>query len=133
MGLDMYAFKIPADEPIRIKTPEEEYGYEMSEKAEEFTYWRKNNALHGWMERLAEERHGWDAYEFNCTPMKLTEDDLDRLRSDILSKDSLKPTEGFFFGAQVYLEEEKKQDLEFVEKSLSLIAQGFDIYYYAWW
>jgi hypothetical protein len=57
---------------------------------------------------------------------------LEKLREDILA-DKLKPTEGFFFGAQIYTEEEKAGDLEFVREAMELIATGKDIYYFAWW
>lgn len=132
MGLDMYAFSVPANEEINIPSTDPDYEFERNPEAEEIMYWRKNNALHGWMERLAEKKLGMEAGDFNCEHLKLTEGDLKKLAADIKAG-KLKPTEGFFFGAQVYLEEEQKEDLEFVEEALGLIASGKDIYYYSWW
>lgn len=132
MGLDMYAFSVPADETILVPSTDPDYDFERNSKAEEIMYWRKNNALHGWMETLAEERLGLSAGEFNCEYLQLREGDLKNLSVDIKTG-KLKPTEGFFFGALTYTEEEQKQDLAFVEEALGLIASGKDIYYYSWW
>ena len=118
MGLDAYAHAVEQGKEVDLEQPE-------------FHYWRKNNALHGWMAELYDEKGG-DDVEFNCTPMLLDSENLRRLREDILA-DKLKPTEGFFFGAQTYTEEEKADDLEFVREAMELIAAGFDIYYYAWY
>ena len=118
MGLDMYAHAV-------------EQGKKVDLGQSAFWDWRKNNALHGWMEALYEEKGG-DDEEFNCVPVHLEFQDLEKLREDILA-DRLKPTEGFFFGAQIYTEEEKADDLEFVQEAMELISDGFDIYYYAWY
>ena len=117
MGLDAYAHAVEQGEELDLEQPE-------------FHYWRKNNALHGWMEKLYEDRGGDE--QFNCIPFHLEFQDLEKLREDILA-DKLKPTEGFFFGAQTYTEEEKEDDLEFVREAMELIATGKDIYYFAWW
>lgn len=132
MGLDMYAFSVPADQPINVPSTDPDYAFDRNPESEKIMYWCKNNALHGWMERLAEERLGLSAFDFNCEYLQLTKQDLTNLAADIKAG-KLKPTEGFFFGAQVYLEEEQKEDLEFVETALGLIESGKDIYYYSWW
>jgi len=132
MGLDMYAFSVPADQPINVPSTDPDYESERNPEAEHIKYWRKNNALHGWMETLAEERLGLSDWDFNCEHLQLTEGDLKNLAADIKAG-KLKPTEGFFFGALVYTEEEQKEDLAFVEEALGLIAEGKDIYYYSWW
>lgn len=132
MGLDMYAFSVPADTSVLVPSTDSDYAFERNPNAEKIMYWRKNNALHGWMETLAEERLGLSAGDFNCEYLKLTEEDLKKLASDI-KNGKLKPTEGFFFGALTYTEEEQKEDLEFVETALGLTASGKDIYYYSWW
>ena len=118
MGLDMYAYAV-------------EQGKKVDLGQSAFWDWRKNNALHGWMAELYDEKGG-DDEEFNCVPVHLEFQDLEKLREDILA-DRLKPTEGFFFGAQIYTEEEKADDLEFVQEAMELITAGKDIYYYAWY
>ena len=117
MGLDAYAHAVEQGKELDLEQPP-------------FKYWRKNNALHGWMEALYGEKGGDE--EFNCVPVHLEFQDLEKLREDILAY-RLKPTEGFFFGAQIYTEEEKADDLEFVREAMELIAAGQDIYYYAWY
>ena len=76
MGLDMFAFSVPTHEPIRVASTDPDYEFERNPNAEEIKYWRKNNALHGWMEVLAEERLGISAGEFNCEYVQLLADDL---------------------------------------------------------
>ena len=132
MGLDMFAFSVPANEPIRVASTDPEYEWECNPNAEEIMYWRKNNALHGWMELLAEERLGISAGEFNCEHLELEAEDLLRLIADI-EGDKLKPTQGFFFGAQSYSEEEKAEDIGWAKEALRLIESGLDIYYCSWW
>ena len=132
MGLDMYAFSVPAGEPIRVPSTNPNYKFERNPNTQETMYWRKNNALHGWMEVLAEERLGISAREFNCEYLKLEVEDLLRLIADI-EGDKLKPTQGFFFGAQSYSEEEKAEDIGWAKEALRLIKYGLDIYYYSWW
>ena len=117
MGLDMYAHAVEQGKELDLEQPE-------------FYYWRKNNALHGWMEKLYENKGGDE--QFNCVPLHLEFQDLEKLRDDILA-DKLKPTEGFFFGEQNYSESQKLNDLQFVESALELISNGFDIYYHCWW
>lgn len=118
MGLDMFAQKVPAGSQYDAET------------AEEIHYWRKNNALHGWMEDLYESKGGTE--EFNCVPVQLTAADLSLLRSQI-QLDQLKPRAGFFFGEQSYSDFEKEADLGFIEKALGYITDDFDIYYTSWW
>lgn len=118
MGLDMNAYAVPAGTTYDPET------------AEEIQYWRKNNALHGWMERLYRTNGGTEM--FNCVPLHLTAENLKQLRKDIKA-DKLTPTEGFFFGAQTYTEEDKKGDLHFIKSALEHIGLGKDIYYNSWW
>lgn len=132
MGLDMFAFSVPANEPIRVASTDPDYEFERNPEAEEIMYWRKNNALHGWMAELAEERLGISAGDFNCEYLKLEAEDLLRLIANI-EGDKLKPTQGFFFGAQSYFEEEKAEDIDWAKEALRLIESGLDIYYCSWW
>lgn len=130
MGLDMFAFSVPANESIRVASTDPDYEFERNPNAQETMYWRKNNALHGWMERLYEGKGGTDM--FNCEYLHLTADDLRQLIADI-EGDKLKPTQGFFFGAQSYSEEEKAEDIGWAKEALRLIEDGLDIYYFSWW
>ena len=118
MGLDMNAYAVPTGTTYDPET------------AEDIQYWRKNNALHGWMERLYRANGGTEM--FNCVPLRLTAENLKQLRDDIQAN-KLTPTEGFCFGVQSYDEDEKQEDLQFVESALELIDTGKDIYYNSWW
>jgi hypothetical protein len=97
----------------------------------EFAYWRKFNALHGWMESLYREKGGTDT--FNCTNVRLQEADLARLEADAQAM-RLKPTTGFFFGSQhPFGDEERDEVLEFVAKARAAIAHGKAVFYSSWW
>jgi hypothetical protein len=118
MGLDMYSYKVPA-------------GAEISEtNTAEIAYWRKFNALHGWMEDLWKSRGGEGS--FNCKPVKLSAADLDRLAEDMSNK-KLTPREGFFFGSQVIYPSDVKDTEKFIADARQAIADGFDVYYDSWW
>lgn len=113
MGLDMWAFKVKPNEEVELT------------EENEIAYWRKNNALHGWVS---------DQYpdsENNCENLLLTKQMLLQLQKDI--EIGLKPTEGFFFGSQRYYPEHQEQDRVFVKEALELIEEGYNIYYLAWW
>lgn len=130
MGLDMYAYKTKSDGPP----------FTDEDRVEEIMYWRKHNYLHGWMEALFEEKlkndpnsylHEYD-HEFNCVPLRLEVEDLEQLREDI-QNNKLSYTPGFFFGGDEYTKEDHKEDLDFIDNALSLIEEGYDIYYDSWW
>jgi hypothetical protein len=117
MGLDMYAY---------IRNDEED-------KPTEIAYWRKHNRLHGWMENLYHEKGGTE--EFNCVPVLLTVEDLDRLEKIIECK-ALPETNGFFFGGDSYEEYEewyKEDDLKFIKVARQSIEDGNKVYYDSWW
>jgi hypothetical protein len=115
MGLDMYAFS--------RANPEED--------KHELFYWRKFNALHGWMERLYREKGGTEE-SFNCVDVELTVEDLLRLQMDTINN-KLTPTPGFFFGEQTIFPEDKESVYEFVSKGLTTINLGEKVYYTSWW
>jgi hypothetical protein len=81
MGLDMYLYE---------------------KQVHEVAYWRKANAIHGWIINTT------NAID-DCTPISLTKQDLYNLREvcmDVLdvhtedyAEEMLPPTSGFFFGA----------------------------------
>ena len=118
MGLDQYALS---------KSPEGEVS--------EITYWRKHNALHGWMENLwnAKGKPESDGGEFNGVQLELTAADLDMLHTVVLSN-NLPETVGFFFGGDTrHCEEDKNETLVFIKKAKKLLEEGYEIRYDSWW
>jgi len=136
MGLDQTAYRVKKGfitNPVDFRT--ENYNNETGEsvvlcETEEVQYWRKHPNLQGWMEDLYREKGGED--EFNCVNVQLTWEDLERLEKDIKGE-SLPETQGFFFGNSMGDEEEREYDLEFVEKALKSIEEGYDVFYTSWW
>ena len=129
MGLDMYAWTVPAE---WAGAREVDYQPDADRNTDELFYWRKFNALHGWMEDLYRQKGG-DKESFNCTTVRLSEKDLDTLEMDT-GNNKLVPRNGFFFGdtSTVYPE-----DLEsvavFVAKAREAIAEGKAVFYDSWW
>jgi len=129
MGLDMYAFSVKAEDAIgdfEIRRDSEG-----SVDSTEIAYWRKFNALHGWMEDLYRAKGGTKD-SFNCVPVRLTVEDLTKLTDDVLKK-NLKPREGFFFGEQKIYPEDIEEVYAFVGKALAEIRNGNAVYYDSWW
>ena len=127
MGLDMYAFSMNDRAVI------DDFSFDKEFKDEEIMYWRKHNALHGWMEALYQNKGG-TAESFNCIPLRLIKEDMEQLKKDI-SSDSLKPTSGFFFGStdDYYDSQMKAEDIAFADKVIALINNGKAVYYDSWW
>ena len=104
-------------------------------KPKELAYWRKHPNLHGWMERLWEEkgRPGAEstAETFNGIELELTWSDIENLEADIL-EDNLPGTSGFFFGDDSD-EYYKQQDLEFVKQAKADLFLGLKVYYNSSW
>lgn len=121
MGLDMYAFatKEKPATPVDFKV----------EEVRELHYWRKHPNLHGWMQKLYYDKGG-TADCFNCVPVALTADDLDRLETAIRANE-LPQTSGFFFGETDGSEFE--DDLAFITKARDALAEGLTVYYDSWW
>ena len=125
MGLDMYAFSTNAK-------PKTDVDFETKNfKPEEVHYWRKHPNLHGWMQNLYDSKGG-SSDSFNGDCVVLTESDLDNLEHDLEQSD-LPDTTGFFFGNSVTDDDELKDDLEFVRKARTAIANGKTVYYTSWW
>jgi len=124
MGLDMYAWAVEA------KEGNEAFKIDESADKTELAYWRKFNALHGWMEDLYRELGGQD--EFNCVPVRLSEDILDRLEL-ALNEKTLQPREGFFFGSQDIYPEDIEATRRFIADAREAIADGLEVYYDSWW
>jgi hypothetical protein len=130
MGLDMYAFSVAAaDAGDNVVDLETNYGTDNEVEKTELFYWRKFNALHGWMERLYRTKGGSKA-SFNCTTVRLTSEDLDRLEREA---STLQPVEGFFFGEQTIYPEDLESVATFIAKAREALADGNAVYYDSWW
>ena len=124
MGLDQYAFK--------VKKVKKLTNFNFPQKAivdGNFGYWRKFYGLQVWMENLYREKGGKKI--FNCVPLRLTEQDLDRLDRDSDEDD---------FYAERYLEtlkEEKEYEVSrlkvFIKDAKQAINEGYAVYYDSWW
>ena len=126
MGLDMYAFIVDADK-VGDKVTDVALGFD----ATEICYWRKFNALHGWMEDLYRQKRGL-RHDFNCTTLRLDLKDLDRLEMDT-GNNKLIPRNGFFFGAQEIDSEDLESVATFVKVARQAIADGKAVFYDSWW
>lgn len=115
MGLDMY---------LRDST------------GSEIGYWRKANAIHGWVVR---ERAG---NVDNCQEIPLTRDDLKRLRGLCLNvlldprkaHDYLPPTSGFFFGStevDTFYFEDLQDTVKILDDALTTRKRRF-VYQASW-
>jgi hypothetical protein len=129
MGLDMYAWRVKAEDAIGDFEIARNEGEDA--KVEEMFYWRKHHDLHGWMERLYRAKGGTKE-SFNCVSVRLTMEDLQQLESDVLAN-KLPVTEGFFFGTNPPDAWSMSQDMEFISKAKVAIAAGDAVYYDSWW
>lgn len=130
MGLDMYAFAVDAD---KVKIDDKGVVTPVGDECvdvEEIFYWRKFNALHGWMENLYRANGGEG--DFNCVRIVLTLENLRQLDEDALNK-SLVPHEGFFFGPQTIYPEDMESIFVFTGKARAAIASGKVVMYDSWW
>ena len=127
MGLDQFAYKTKVKPSQEVNFAKEVYEDGTNE---EIHYWRKHPNIHGFMERLYREKGGEEV--FNCRPVVLTQEDIDRLASIILDKE-LPETSGFFFGSSFGDEDEENDDLEFCRKASEAIKEGYTVYYDSWW
>ena len=123
MGLDQYA-----------QVVKREYNHETLTETitkTEISYWRKHNALHGWMEELYESKGGQG--EFNCEPVYLTMEDIEELEKVVIDK-KLPETTGFFFGNDSRdCDHQKLQTLKFLSKAKKALNEGKEVEYSAWW
>ena len=136
MGLDQFSYRIKKGfitKPVDFRT--EKYNEETEEHEvlcdkEELHYWRKHPNLQGWMEELYYDKGG-ESECFNCVNVQLTWEDLEQLEQDIKGG-KLPSTQGFFFGDDSD-EEYKDETLDWIERSLESIKDGYDVYYSSWW
>lgn len=130
MGLDMYAFALNRDQ---VKNPDALVDLEFVSgdvSATQIAYWRKFNALHGWMEDLYRSRDGEDT-DFNCAKVRLTAGDLDALE-EALGNDALKPRAGFFFGGRKSTPRTSKTPAYSLQRPVKP-CRGELVYYDSWW
>jgi hypothetical protein len=126
MGLDMYAFTVNAD-----SVGDSVVDVALGDDAMQISYWRKFNALHGWMEDLYRLKKGL-RHDFNCTTVRLDLSDLDRLEMDT-GNNKLVPRNGFFFGSQEIYPEDIESVADFVKVAREAIADGKAVFYDSWW
>ena len=124
MGLDQYAYK--------SKVSSDEF---TPDNHERIFYWRKNPDLHGWMEKLWEQRNedtiiNNPEMQFNTVYLELTLDDLTDLEYQN-EGETLPETTGFFFGKSD--ETDKEKNKEFIEIARQAINDEYRVYYFSWW
>lgn len=128
MGLDMFCYAIPEKDAghneTDVKIPEDI-------KREEIFYWRKAHDLHGWFKNLYYSKGG-SAEIFNCVNVRLTNEDLDHLKHDLINY-KLPNTTGFFFGNNPPDDESVANDIIFIVKAREAIARGMAVFYDSWW
>ena len=124
MGLDMYAWSVAKN------SDNEQFAIAEGLERTEIAYWRKFNALHGWMEDLARELGFED--EFNCVKVQLSPSIIDQLEDDLKHK-QLKPREGFFFGGSEIYPEDIEATKKFIADARAEFADGREVYYDSWW
>jgi hypothetical protein len=137
MGLDMYAY-------VAAKAKQNDEFYEGAvfdkesndyvnpnvSKPREIAYWRKHPNLHGWMEKLAEQKN-LKYNSFNGIELELTAEDLDELERAV-THSQLPATSGFFFGNdsdQHYY----SQDLAFIKAARTEMFMGLKVFYNSSW
>lgn len=99
-------------------------------KPREIAYWRKHPNLHGWMEKLAEQKN-LKYNSFNGIELELTAEDLDELERAV-THSQLPATSGFFFGNdsdQHYY----SQDLAFIKAARTEMFMGLKVFYNSSW
>ena len=137
MGLDMYAYVAQKakqyDEfyegAVFDKESNEMVNTNVS-KPREISYWRKHPNLHGWMEKLAQDK-GVSYDSFNGVELELTWEDLEALELAV-RHNQLPSTSGFFFGDgadEHYLE----SDLSFIKNAKAELFLGLKVFYNSSW
>jgi hypothetical protein len=138
MGLDMYAYRI--DKGILTDEDQVDFNDKLFTDGNandgvdtDFSYWRKFNILHGWMQRLYVQKNGTKE-SFNCTTLRLMPADIDRLEADAKAGENLTPTSGFFFGPETQFDvEDRDEIMEFVAKCREAFEAGDAVAYDSWW
>lgn len=137
MGLDMFAYRIKAG----VLSPEDQTDFndKLSNdgnrlpEVTELAYWRKFNALHGWMQGLYHKKGGQSS-AFNCDTVRLLKEDIEMLETMALAK-ALVPVAGFFFGDSTtpFSDDDRYKVMQFVKDAKQVLADGDDVAYDSWW
>lgn len=127
MGLDMYAWTVPANATNLVV----DYSPEETIEKTELAYWRKFNHLHGWMELLYRHKEG-KGKVFNCDSVRLENEDLTALEL-ALSQNQLTPAIGFFFGSEEINPEDVTSTHKFILDARAAIKDGKAVFYDSWW
>jgi hypothetical protein len=137
MGLDMYAYVATREgqqrdyyEGAEWNDAAKDYVNTKVNKPREIAYWRKHPNLHGWMEKLAEQKK-LDYNSFNGIELELSHEDLDELERAVTHR-QLPATQGFFFGNdadQHYYE----SDLAFIKAARTEMFMGLKVFYNSSW
>lgn len=127
MGLDMFTYRVPAEE-----VGDKQVDFRLDDYAiERLAAWRKFNHLHGWMWRLYDAKGGTSTI-FNCDVVRLMPEDINLLE-DAWRGGRLTPTDGFYFGGPDW-EPEYDEDLRsFIEEARACHARGEAVLYSSWW
>ena len=125
MGLDQYAYKVKR---VRRLTDFEYPKNALVDK--DFDYWRKFYGLQNWMENLYREKGG-NKCIFNCVPLRLTEQDLDRLERD--SKEDVFYSERYCETLVKEKEYEGEHLKAFIQNAKQALFEGYAVYYNSWW
>jgi hypothetical protein len=144
MGLDQYMYvatqagqRSKFYETGRYDPESHEFTNTDIEEPREIGYRRKHPNLHGWMERLWEEKgrpnDREDVPMFNGIELELTWSDIERLHDDIINN-RLSATTGtvFFYGEDVD-EYYKQDDLAFVKQARAELFLGLKVFYNSSW
>ena len=129
MGLDQYAYRLAKKPGEPVDFSVEALLDDMPGSREPIHYWRKHPDLQGWMENLYRAKGG-SAEEFNCQPVLIEAEDLDRLE-EAVEQGTLPTTEGFFFGRSQ--PEDREATLEFIAKARAVMKEGSYVAYDSWW
>ena len=111
----------------------DQYAYARDEKGnvEELAYWRKHNALDGWMQNLW--REVGDGESLNGQEVPVDQEDIELLEM-VVERDMLPETQGFFFGGDSrYNEDKKKITLDFIEEAKKALKEGKEVFYQNSW
>lgn len=137
MGLDMYAYTATRAgqqndyyEGAEFDADSKDFVNNTVTKPRELAYWRKHPNLHGWMEKLAQDK-GLSYDSFNGIELELTYDDLEVLELDVIAG-TLPGTSGFFFGNDSD-DHYREQDLEFIKNARAELFMGLKVFYNSSW
>ena len=131
MGLDMYAFAVPAEKVEKVGQVDVDLDQLERSEVQQLHYWRKHHDLHGWMEQLYRNKGG-TSQTFNCDTLRLLPEDLDALEQAV-KNGWLPATTGFFFGNNPPDDDSRADDLEFIRKARAAIEAGKAVFYDSWW